>query len=548
MGQFQNSAKLGPGAPHRGASVNRTLILALVASVAVGGYLLVNPPVDLQPSSPGTIQAGHINISGRVLAGSVGATDPAGTAQVISGNATHTSGANFGGLFKTSSSNGTGVRGVATSVTGAANGGTFQTASSNGAGVRGYATSLSGTNYGVYGKAAGPSSFAGFFDGRLQATSFLGNGTALTNLNASALVTGIVPDTRLSANVPRIDAANVFSGSNSFLDLARFIEISLNPSLGAITFTGNSSGYMGILPGLYPSLVIGNGGVQMHMNTNGTLSVGPPTSSTWNSSQRMIVHDNVADSIAVFRARNGYGIAGIGSARRGMLSEADGTGPTTGVYATAQSTNSVTYGVEAYASGTGPNYALYSYAGNGTANWAGWFAGTIYAVSATSGIKAFLIDHPLDPENKFLEHSSVESDERMNLYRGVVTTDARGYATLHVPNWFTALNEDIQYQLTVIDEMDSDGFAMAKVVQEIREDAFKIRTSVGNAKVNWMVTGRRHDPTSNYYPLQVEREKLAGERGKYLVPEAFGKDQSHAMAQGTRDPERTRGIPAARGR
>jgi hypothetical protein len=33
----------------------------------------------------------------------------------------------------------------------------------------------------------------------------------------------------------------------------------------------------------------------------------------------------------------------------------------------------------------------------------------------TAGSKAFKIDHPLDPENKYLSYSSVESPDVMNI-------------------------------------------------------------------------------------------------------------------------------------
>src|SRR3712207_8303809 len=37
-----------------------------------------------------------------------------------------------------------------------------------------------------------------------------------------------------------------------------------------------------------------------------------------------------------------------------------------------------------------------------------------------SGNKLFKIDHPLDPQNKYLSHTTVESSERKNVYDGVV--------------------------------------------------------------------------------------------------------------------------------
>ena len=44
----------------------------------------------------------------------------------------------------------------------------------------------------------------------------------------------------------------------------------------------------------------------------------------------------------------------------------------------------------------------------------------------TAGVKTFRIDHPLDPENKYLSHSSVESPDVMNIYNGNITTDTAG--------------------------------------------------------------------------------------------------------------------------
>ncbi|MEL6812067.1 MAG: hypothetical protein AAFP76_12105, partial [Bacteroidota bacterium] len=40
--------------------------------------------------------------------------------------------------------------------------------------------------------------------------------------------------------------------------------------------------------------------------------------------------------------------------------------------------------------------------------------------------KAFKIDHPLDPDNKYLVHNSIESNERVNIYSGNITTNPQG--------------------------------------------------------------------------------------------------------------------------
>ena len=41
---------------------------------------------------------------------------------------------------------------------------------------------------------------------------------------------------------------------------------------------------------------------------------------------------------------------------------------------------------------------------------------------------SFKIDHPLDPANKYLYHSFVESPDMKNIYDGVVVVDSNGEA------------------------------------------------------------------------------------------------------------------------
>ena len=52
-----------------------------------------------------------------------------------------------------------------------------------------------------------------------------------------------------------------------------------------------------------------------------------------------------------------------------------------------------------------------------------------HRVLVTGPNKPFVIDHPLDPANKYLYHASVESPDVMNIYNGNVVTDANGRAT-----------------------------------------------------------------------------------------------------------------------
>jgi hypothetical protein len=140
----------------------------------------------------------------------------------------------------------------------------------------------------------------------------------------------------------------------------------------------------------------------------------------------------------------------------------------------------------------------------------------------SKGGGSFKIDHPLDPENKYLYHSFVESPDMMNIYNGNATTDGSGYATIFLPDWFDTLNRDFRYQLTVIDDADGDSFVMAKVVKRIELSQFTIRTSEPFTDVSWQVTGIRQDAWANANRIPVEAFKPIGEQGKYRHPAEHG--------------------------
>ncbi|MFG0307531.1 MAG: hypothetical protein ACF8Q5_15120 [Phycisphaerales bacterium JB040] len=136
---------------------------------------------------------------------------------------------------------------------------------------------------------------------------------------------------------------------------------------------------------------------------------------------------------------------------------------------------------------------------------------------------SFIIDHPLDPENRYLRHSFVESPDMMNVYNGNVVTDSEGLAVVELPHYFEALNRDYRYQLTVIGT-----FAQAIVERKVEGNSFVIRTDRPEVEVSWQVTGVRDDAYARMKPIPVEPEKAPGDRGLYLHPEAFGQDPSLA--------------------
>lgn len=145
----------------------------------------------------------------------------------------------------------------------------------------------------------------------------------------------------------------------------------------------------------------------------------------------------------------------------------------------------------------------------------------------TKGGGSFKIDHPLDPANKFLSHSFVESPDMMNVYNGNVVLDANGQTAVELPNWFEALNKDFRYQLTCI-----GGFAPIYIAEEISNNQFKISGGSPGLKVSWQVTGIRHDPYAEKHRIPVEEEKRDFERGAYLHPEVYGHPAEKNIAHG----------------
>jgi hypothetical protein len=193
-----------------------------------------------------------------------------------------------------------------------------------------------------------------------------------------------------------------------------------------------------------------------------------------------------------------------------------------------------------------PNYAgngITAVAGqhlNGSSRGlAGEFMGDVEIsgnLEVTGGTKNFKIDHPLDPENKYLVHAAIESSEVLNVYSGNVTTDAGGEAVVTLPDWFEAVNRDFRYQLTVVGT-----FAQAIVAEKVKGSRFTIKTSEPNVEVSWQITGVRSDAALLKHPFKVEQDKSERERGHYLSPEAFGQPEERGI-EWARDPELMRQI------
>ena len=156
----------------------------------------------------------------------------------------------------------------------------------------------------------------------------------------------------------------------------------------------------------------------------------------------------------------------------------------------------------------------------------GSFAGNLHVTgNLTKGSGSFKIDHPLDPANKYLEHSFVESPDMMNIYNGVVVLDSKGAASVKLPEYFQALNSDFRYQLTAIGVPGPNLY----IAEEISGNRFKVAGGKPGAKVSWQVTGVRQDTYAKAHRIKVEEDKPAQEKGHYLHPELFGATEKAAI-------------------
>lgn len=138
-----------------------------------------------------------------------------------------------------------------------------------------------------------------------------------------------------------------------------------------------------------------------------------------------------------------------------------------------------------------------------------------------SGTKSFRIDHPLDPLEKYLYHYSAEGPEPQNFYNGNVLTDGEGCAWVELPSYFSAINRNFRYTLTVVDDSDDTEFVMAKVAKKIQGNRFKIRTSKARVQVSWRVDADRNDRWVQAHGAPVEVEKTGSERGRYSEPDLY---------------------------
>ena len=133
----------------------------------------------------------------------------------------------------------------------------------------------------------------------------------------------------------------------------------------------------------------------------------------------------------------------------------------------------------------------------------------------TKTSSTFAIDHPLDPADKILYHSLVESPDVKNIYDGIVHLNASGEATIELPAYFEALNKDFRYQFFPIGKSMPNLY----IKEEIKNNQFIIGGGVSGSTASWQVTGIRHDPYILTNPIIPEVEKGPDapiEKGEYI--------------------------------
>lgn len=412
-------------------------------------------------------------------------------ARGVYGFAAATSGDVWGVHGRTDSSGGRGVFGDAVTSSGTTYGVYGRSASTAGTGVRGEASAASGATVGVHGSSASSGGTGVRGEGE---TGMVAQGQSLGLDGGASDTAGQAIGVRGSTG--SADGAGVFAINSATSGNAYGAYAQTNSTVGA-ALVGDALATSGANRGVLARTASG-GGVGLRAENTSTAGLATALEAIGGSS---------GGTTSVFQAN------GAGSS---WAIDASSAGPT-GRALNARLTNNSATGAAVYAQ-VNASGARAVQGVNLAGGLAGDFTGNV-AVSGTlsKGGGSFKIDHPLDPANKYLLHSFVESPDMMNVYNGNVVTDGEGRATIKLPDWFEALNRDFRYQLTVI-----GSFARAMVADEVKGNRFVIRTDAPSVKVSWQVTGIRKDPWAEQYRIPVELDKAPAHRGKYLHPEVHG--------------------------
>ncbi|MFN4235084.1 MAG: hypothetical protein ACK4IK_09795 [Bacteroidia bacterium] len=272
----------------------------------------------------------------------------------------------------------------------------------------------------------------------------------------------------------------------------------------------------------------GNSIVSLHSSTGGNLIVSNTNTATGRAGEFQSLNTNGTE-ITLFATNQSTNLATTFSAIWGQSSG------TRGIVGLSSRANNNSIGINGQYIGGG-NFDAIGVLGlaNSNANWGygvfgqgNWRALYGNGNFAATGTKAFQIDHPLDPENKFLLHYSIESPEVLNVYRGQIILDSNGEAIIELPDYFSSINTNFTYQLTPVGAQMPNLY----ISEEIQTNTFKISGGTPNKKVCWFVYAERNDEWVKQNPTSksVELVKKEHEKGKYLRPELYKQPKEKAI-------------------
>jgi hypothetical protein len=317
---------------------------------------------------------------------------------------------------------------------------------------------------------------------------------------------------------------------------------------GAIGVIGHGTAGAGVSgssianPGVYGSSGSGDG---VYGTTSGSYGPGAGVHGAGGVAGTGVFGESESNAGVTGNSNNYHGVSGnssSGDGVHGSTESGDGvhgnSGSGNGVYGTSAGS----YGTAGlFGVGTATNSTGIAGFASGPATQAGYFSGRVDVIGAFSATsKSFKIDDPLDPERKYLYHTSVESPDMKTMYDGVATLGADGTAVVELPEWFEALNRDFRYQLTCV-----GGFAPVYVAERVAANRFTIAGGTPGLEVSWLVTGIRQDPWANAHRTPVEEDKPAIELGSYLHPEVYGEPETRSV-EWARNPDAMRALQEAR--
>ncbi len=370
-----------------------------------------------------------------------------------------------GGTALTGSTAGSGTAVLGLQTGGSGRAGYFQSTSSANNTNTLEATTAGSTGTAILGTATGGNGVSGVANtgNGVNATSTSGNGLNATSTGGSAVNANSTNGSGVNA-ASTSGRAGVFTITNSG---------NANAALDAST-TGTGNGISGLSTSGFG--IVGRTASTARAGTVGTMQT------TFNY---------LSNSGVAGYSPNSYGVSGVSETGLAVLGYANGAGAVAGYFF-----------------------------GNVTVTSNATITGTL-----AKGAGTFKIDHPLDPANKFLYHSFVESPDMMNIYNGNAILDGSGSAEVTMPEWFSVLNMEFRYQLTAVGAPGPN----LHVAEKINGNRFRIAGGAPGMEVSWQVTGIRQDPYAKAHRVQVEVQKSDKERGRYLHPDLYNQPRENAI-------------------